>query len=336
MSDPKRIAVIGSNSFTGAHLVKYLLDETESEILGVSRSPEYDPLLLAYRYRQSPDVRRFSFLQLDVNEQLDLLLAKLEQFRPSIIFNFAAQGEVRNSWKWPEHWWRTNALAVARLAEGLRHKDWLERYVASSTPEVYGSTGANQAESDTYRPSTPYAASKLAGDLHLLALHRYEGFPVVLTRAANLYGMHQQLYRIIPRTIIRVQTGEPLELHGRGRARRAFIHARDVADATWRAATRGKTGEVYHLAPEEDLRSLADVVRLVCGQMGADFDKAVRLVDENFGQDDVFSLDAGKARRELGWLPRVAFEDGVRETIGWIHDNWEAIRRLPHEYQHQP
>jgi dTDP-glucose 4,6-dehydratase len=62
----------------------------------------------------------------------------------------------------------------------------------------------------------------------------------------------------------------------------------------------------------------------------------VRLVDENFGQDDVFSLDAGKARRELGWQPRVTFEDGVRETIGWIQDNWEAIRRLPHEYQHQP
>jgi dTDP-glucose 4,6-dehydratase len=336
MSDPKRIAVIGSNSFTGSHLVRYLLDQTDAEIFGVSRSPEYNPLLLAYRHGNALDSRRFTFKQCDINTQMDVLLADLDRIRPTIIFNFAAQGEVRNSWRWPEDWWRTNALGVVRLAEALRQREWLERYVASSTPEVYGSTGENRAEDETYRPSTPYAASKLAGDLHLLALHRYEGFPVVLTRAANLYGIHQQLYRLIPRTVIRVKAGETLELHGRGRARRAFIHARDVADATWRAATVGRSGEVYHLAPDGDLRPLADVVRLICDEMGADFEKTVRLVDENFGQDEVFSLDAGKARRELGWHPRVAFEDGVRETISWITDNWEAIRRLPHDYQHQP
>lgn len=332
----QRIAIIGSNSFTGAHLVRYLLDETDAEILGVSRSPEYHPALLAYRYRREPDPRRFSFLQCDINTGLDDLMARLDVFRPGIVFNFAAQGEVRNSWKWPEHWWLTNALGVVRFAEQLRKRDWLERYVASSTPEVYGCTAENMVESETYRPGTPYGASKLAGDLHLLALHRYGGFPVILTRAANLYGMHQQLYRIIPRTVIRVKTGESLELHGRGRGKRAFIHARDVASATWLAATQGRSGEVYHVAPDGDLRSLAAVVRLICDEMKADFDKIVRLVDENFGQDDVFSLDAGKARRELGWKPQIHFEDGVREMIAWINDNWETIRRLPHDYRHQP
>jgi len=331
-----RIAIIGSNSFTGAHLVRYLLDETDAEILGVSRSPEYDPVLLAYRYRREPDPRRFSFLQCDINTGLDGLMARLDVFRPNFVFNFAAQGEVRNSWKWPEHWWTTNALGVVHLAEALRKRDWLERYVAASTPEVYGTTGENMAESETYRPSTPYGASKLAGDLHLLALHRYEGFPVVLTRSANLYGIHQQLYRIIPRAVIRVKSGETLELHGRGLGRRAFIHAKDVADATWRAAVHGRAGEAYHVAPQGDLRTLADVARLICGEMGADFDAAIRLVDENFGQDDVFSLDAGKARRELGWQPRISFEDGVREVIEWIHGNWETIRHLPHDYRHQP
>jgi dTDP-glucose 4,6-dehydratase len=335
--EPERVLVIGSNSFTGAHLVDHLLEQTGARVVGVSRGAEADALFLPYRYGKTPDPERFAFHRMDVNRDMERLAEVCEAFRPEAVVNFAAQGEVRNSWRWPVQWYETNCLGVVRVSEFLKDRPYLKRYVSISTPEVYGSQAVEEVrEGRMYDPSTPYAVSKLAGDLHLGALHKRHGFPVVYTRAANLYGIHQQLYRIIPRTVIRLKLGQTIDLHGRGEARRAFIHARDVADGTWRALTAGRSGEVYHLAPEEKPRRIADVVRVICGMMGHDFEASVRRVEENFGQDAAYVLNADKARDELGWRPRVAFENGVEEVIRWVENHWETIRALPLDYVHQP
>ena len=332
----KKVAVLGSNSFIASTFVNYLLEHTDAQVLGISRSPEYDARFLPYAYGKPYPKDRFRFQQIDVTRNTPELVTALDAFRPDAVVNYAAQGEVRNSWKWPEQWWETNCMAVMRLSEALRQRDYLQRYLAVSTPEVYGNTGENTKESHLYSPSTPYAASKLAGDLHLFTLFKHYKFPLVLTRAANLYGIHQQLFRIIPRTVIFRKMGKKLELHGRGLTRRAFIHARDVADGTWKTLTQGRLGEVYHLAPEGELVTMAEVVRFICERMGDRFEDAVTLVDENFGQDGLFSLDAAKARVELGWKPQVSFQKGVSEVIDWISENWDFIQSQPHDYIHKP
>lgn len=329
-----RFLVLGSGSFTGATFVAHLLDRGCS-VVGVNRSPEADPILVPYRYQRTVSPEQFQFHQIDVNHDLDRLARLLDEFQPDYVANFAAQGEVRNSWNWPEQWYQTNCLGVVRVAELLRKKPYLKRYFAASTPEVYGATGENVRENHVYQPSTPYGASKLAGDLHLFALGKRWGFPAVFTRAANLYGIHQQLYRIIPRAVIYLKLGRRIELHGRGLARRAFIHGRDVADATYRALVSGRNGEVYHLSPDEGLMTIADVVRMVAELMGRRFEDSVTMMDENFGQDALFSLDSTKARTELGWRPTVTFAEGVRETIEWIETNWDFIRRQPLNYIHK-
>lgn len=329
-----KLVVLGSNSFTGSHFINHILENTNCEVIGISRSPEYHPIFLPFLYnKQRPD--RYAFYQMDVNEDMEKIFSICDEFRPDVVVNFAAQGEVRNSWKCPEQWYQTNCISVVRLTEYLKHKDYLKKYVAVSTPEVYGSTGENIKENHHYYPSTPYAASKLAGDLHLFALNKRYDFPVVLTRSANLYGIHQQLYRIIPRTIIYLKTAKTIDLHGRGKTLRSFIHARDVADLTYRAILNGKNGDIYHFAPNDGFRCIADVVCLICDLMGCEFEKSVNLVNENFGQDSRYSLDATKAIEELGWNQKVSFEDGVKETIEWIQDNWEFIRKQPSEYVHK-
>lgn len=329
-----RLVVLGSNSFTGGHFINYMLDNSRCEIIGISRSPEYHPVFLPFLFRHSRPAR-YTFHQLDINRDMGSTCALLDQYEPDVIVNFAAQGEVRSSWRWPEQWYQTNCVSVVRLTEHLRNRDYLRKYVAISTPEVYGVTGDNIKEGHTYCPSTPYAASKLAGELHLFALYKRYNFPVVFTRSANLYGIHQQLYRIIPRTIVYLKLGKTIELHGRGDALRAFIHGRDVADLTYRAIVNGRNGDIYHCAPDDGLRSIADVVRLICHLMGYAFESAVRLVDENFGQDSRYSLDATKAQQDLGWKQEVSFENGVIETIEWIDQNWDFIRRQPLEYTHK-
>lgn len=330
-----RVAVLGSNSFTGAHFVDYLLEQTSALVRGYSRSEEVSRLFSPYRSNQR-DLSRFRFERLDVNADFDHLTRSLDDFEPEVVVNFAAQGEVRNSWRWPEHWYQTNTFAVVKLAEFLKERPYLKRYLTPSTPEVYGATGPEPvAESHQYLPSTPYGVSKLAGDLHLLALHRRQEFPVLLTRAANLYGIHQQLYRIIPKTAIVIKKGQKLPLHGGGRAQRTFIHARDVACATWTVLTRGQVGQVYHIAPPPPaLQTIAEVVSLVCTRLGRRLQDVVEMQEDNFGQDSVFCMDASRLMA-LGWKPAVEFAAGVDETVDWIEANWESVRNLSCEYEHQ-
>lgn len=330
----KKIAVIGSNSFTGAHFVNYVLENTDAEVLGISRSAEYNPLFLPYLYKKKKSAR-FHFHQLDVWNDFEKLITLLDAEKPEVVVNYAAQGEVRNSWNWPEQWFQTNCMAVVKLANALKDKDYLKKYVSISTPEVYGSTGKEVKESFCYNPSTPYAASKLAGDLFLMTLFKKYNFPVVMTRSANVYGVHQQLYRIIPRTIIYLKMDKKIQLHNQGKTVRSFVHVKDVADGCWRAITKGRNGNAYHLAGQNQEIIIKELVKMICNMMNHDFKASTEIVKESFGQDEMYSLDSSKARKELGWKPRIELKQGIREMIKWIDDNWEEIQKQPLEYIHK-
>ena len=329
----KKILILASNSFTGSHLANHCL-RNNYKVIGVSRSEEYSPVMLPYLYKREED-NNFSFHQLNVNTQANQILELCDEEEPELIANFAAQGEVRNSWLYPEQWYETNTMAVIRLTEELRKRDYLKQYLTASTPEVYGSTSENLEENHKYSPSTPYAASKLAGDLHLVTLYKRYGFPVVFTRSANVYGIHQQLYRIIPRTIIFLKLGKKIELHGGGKALRSFIHIRDVVDATLKVAENGIKGDFYHVSPQDDEVSIYSVVEMISRMMGYDFESSVELIEQNYGQDTKYSISSSKIRSELDWLPNISLEDGIDEMILWIEENWQEISKMPLDYVHK-
>jgi len=224
---------------------------------------------------------------------------------------------------------------VVKLTDELRKRSYIKKYITASTPEVYGSTVENIKENHNYNPSTPYAASKLAGDLHLMTLFKRYNFPVVFTRSANVYGIHQQLYRIIPRTIIFLKLGKIIELHGKGKAKRSFIHIKDVADASLKALEIGENGHTYHISPEGNEISIYSIVEMISEMMGYNFESSVQLVDQNYGQDDMYSISSSKIRSELDWSPKITLEKGIEEMIFWIEQNWEEIREMPLEYVHK-
>jgi dTDP-glucose 4,6-dehydratase len=329
----KTTLIIASNSFTGSHLVQHCL-EKGYKVIGISRSDEYPKIMLPYLYR-SNDNSNFSYYKFDVNRDLESILKICDDNEPEIIANFAAQGEVRSSWLYPSQWYETNTISIVKLTDELRKRSYLKKYVTASTPEVYGSTSANLQENNYYSPSTPYAASKLAGDLHLLTLYKRYGFPVVFTRSANVYGIHQQLYRIIPRTIIYLKMQKKIQLHGNGKSERSFIHIRDVADATLKIAEKGNNGDIYHISPEGSDISIHSIVKTICEMMDYDFKSSVELIDQNFGQDSKYSINSSKLRSELNWKPRISLQAGIEEMITWIDDNWSDIRKMPLEYIHK-
>jgi dTDP-glucose 4,6-dehydratase len=331
----ERIVVIGSNSFTGATFVASAL-AGEAEVLGLSRSSEPVAAFLPYRWLEDGAARaRFTFRALDLNKDSEAILAAIREFRPDYVVNFAAQSMVAESWLHPEHWYQTNVVANVRLHEGLRQLEWLKKYVHVSTPEVYGSCSGEVREDAPFHPSTPYAASRAACDLHLLTFFKRYAFPVVFTRAANVYGPGQQLYRIIPRTILFARLGRRLPLHGGGRSVRSFIHARDVADATLRVARQGVPGEAYHLSTPLYV-SIRELVERLAGRLGVAFRDLAEVADERPGKDAAYLLNSDKARSTLGWADQISLDQGLDETIAWVDRHLADLKQQPFDYQHKP
>jgi dTDP-glucose 4,6-dehydratase len=330
----EKIAVIGSNSFSGASFVAHCLAQG-LDVLGASRSDEPAACFLPYRWLATDAQRAFRFVRADLNRELDALMAALDAFRPDFLVNFAAQGMVAQSWLTPEHWYQTNVVGNVTFHDRLRKCAWLKKYVHVSTPEVYGNTSGLIDESAPFNPSTPYAASRAACDLHLRTFLAQHKFPVVWTRAANVYGPGQQLYRIIPRTILSIRLGQKLSLHGGGRSVRSFIHIADVADATLRIARSAPAGETYHLSTAHNI-SIRELVEMICRTMGADFNAIVESTGDRPGKDAAYLLDSAKARRTLGWRDTVALGDGIAATIRWVDEYLDELRRQPLDYIHKP
>ena len=329
----KTVMVIASNSFSGSDFIDLLLEETSYKVVGVSRSAEKSSLFLPYKKRA--DLTRFSFYQMDLNHDICRLHSLLSDLRPAYIVNFAAQSEVAPSWKHPEQWFQTNAVAVAALSNYLKDQAWLERYVHISSPEVYGTCEGVVKEDAPLNPTTPYAASKAAGDLMLFTLVKNFDFPLVMIRATNVYGAHQQLFKIIARSVIYLKMGKTIELHGGGHAIKSYIHIRDVSRGELAAMERGKPGEIYHLSPDEGI-TVRDVVRTVCEEMGKEFERCTRDVAERLGQDKAYVIDSTKARTQLSWQPEITFKEGIEGVVTWVEQNWHEISQQPFEYQHKP
>ena len=175
----------------------------------------------------------YNFYKIDLNKDLNQLIEIINKFQFDYVVNFAAQGMVAQSWSSPEDWYQTNVVGQVKLHDSLRKFDFIKKYVHVTTPEVYGSTEGWIKENFNFNPSTPYAASRAACDLHLKTFYNAYNFPVTFTRAANVYGPGQQLYRIITRSILYSRIGKKLDLHGGGYSNRSFIHINDVCSATY-------------------------------------------------------------------------------------------------------
>ncbi len=328
----KKVAVIGSTSFSGTNLINMLLGMGDYQVLGISRSGENWPALLAHLHHGSD---RYQFARHHLVDDMDGTLAALDGFAPDYIVNFAAQGEVPSSFAHPDRHYETNALAHVRLTEALRTRSYLKRYVHISTPEVYGSCEGAVRENQPLDPSSPYAASKASADLFLSVLHKTYEFPVVLIRASNVYGPYQQLYRIIPRSIIYIRMGRKIRLDGGGRAVKSYIHIDDVSRGEIAAMLNGENGSIYHLSPDQGI-AIRHVVETVCERMGVAFADAVEMGPERIGQDKAYVIDSTRARNELDWRPEISFEDGITGVISWIDEYWESIKDIPLDYQFSP
>lgn len=263
----------------------------------------------------------------DLNFNLGKIMNAIAQERAKIVVNFASQSMVGQSWKTPGDWMQTNCVGQTDLVAALARYPNLEKYIHFTTPEVYGSTcGEWLPENWAFDPSTPYAASRAAGDWITRMWQQQYGFPAIFTRAANIYGEGQQLYRVIPKAIIAKMESQPFTLEGGGKSRRAFVHMEDVTDALCLLITQGKIGDCYHISPREEV-TIAD---LVYNKIGA----TAVITPDRTGKDDTYFLDSGKIMR-MGWEPKITLAQGIERTWAWMVENAAVWAKWPREYEHQ-
>ena len=253
------VLVIGSNSFSGSSFINYLLDKNLF-VIGISRSEENKNIFL--KYKKNKNIKNFKFYKADINKNLNLIIKLLNKYKPSIIINYSSQGMVNESWNSPVDWYMTNFLSTVKIVNFLINKKYLKKFINFTTPEVYGDNKKKLNEETFFNPSTPYALSRASADTHMKLMNKHKKFPVIFTRAANVYGPHQQLYRIIPKAIMMLKKKEKIPIHGNGLTFRSFIHIDDVNNALYKILKYGKIGQTYHISTNNFI-SIIDLVKKI-------------------------------------------------------------------------
>jgi dTDP-glucose 4,6-dehydratase len=325
----KTYCVLGGGGSFGLHTSKYLLDHADpKKVVAVGRNP---PKADCFTLGVGDDDPRYGYHAIHVNYELDLLMELLDRERPEVIVNFAAQGEGAASWKKSWRFFETNAMALARLAEELQSRDYLERFIHIGTSELYGSLDHPAREDEPIKPSSPYAASKAAFDMHLLSISRFMKFPMNIIRPSNAYGPGQQLHRVIPKAVLFGLTGRKLPLHGGGRAEKSYIHNRDLARAIHLVSEKAPLGVVYNAGPEEPT-SIRRVVELVADALGMPFDDLCEMSGDRLGQDSRYWLDSSAILRDVGWAPEIGWQEGMRDMAAWGRAYLPDLRKLSTDF----
>jgi len=327
-----KILIIGSNSFAGSDFVDYLLNK-KFKVYGVSRSNEIEEQHL--RYKKNKNLKNFKFykINLNLNKDINKLIQIVKKNKIQYICNFAAQGMVAESWINPQDWYNTNIVSNSILIKNLS-KIKIKKYLNFSTPEVYGNTSSLMKESNIFAPTTPYAISRSAQDFNLLAYFKTYNFPVVFTRAANIYGPHQQSYRIIPKIIISILTKKKIPIHGKGNTLRSFIYMQDVSRVLYKILLDKKNlGQTFHISTNKFINIL-DLTKLINKLMGVKY-KNTYHVNERDGKDLKYTLNSSKIRKKYSWSEKTNLEDGIINTIKWVKNNFSYLKKSSLNYNHK-
>jgi dTDP-glucose 4,6-dehydratase len=311
-----KVFVLGSNSFMGSSIVDSLI-ENDIEVIGVGRTKK-DNIL--------KPTSKFTEFHCDINKNSDVIIKLLNKYKPNIVINCIALGIVDTSWDIPFDYFNTNCVSLTKIVHSLIDSDYLDKFLQASTPEVYGNIPNSFVESKIYNPSTPYAASKAAFDVYLDLVNKQYNFPSIMFRFANIYGPHQQLFRIIPKTLITIRQHGKLSLDGGGITRRSFVYSSDLCNGVNKLIMYGKPG-IYHFAGNEYI-TMKDLVHKICSLVGYDFKQLVEFSPDRRGKDVEYNLNCDKAINELVWNPTVNIDDGILNTSEWVDSNWPEINKL--------
>jgi dTDP-glucose 4,6-dehydratase len=321
-----RLLVTGAAGFIGSNFVRMI---AKGDLDGTTHVSVLDKLTYAgveANLLPAEGFSSYSFFEGDICDSL--LVTKLLEDVDAVI-NFAAESHVDRSISGASDFVQTNIVGVQVLLDAIKASGRDIRFLQVSTDEVYGSIESGSWTEDwPLQPNSPYSASKAGGELLARSYYRTHGLDVVITRCSNNYGTHHFPEKLIPLFITNLIEGKKVPVYGNGNNVRDWLHVDDHCRGIYAALMNGKSGEVYNIGGGRELTN-NEITSLILEEMGSD-ESSIEYVEDRKGHDLRYSVDWTKINRELGYEPKVKFEDGLRETIQWYRDNeawWKPLKK---------
>lgn len=315
-----KVLVTGGNGFIGSNFIRHILKNTDMDVVNVD--------LLTYAGKSPhPDDPRYTFYQADIAypELLDILL----KHKPEYIVNFAAETHVDRSIAFPDPFVSTNIVGTySFLCTLMKYREHNEfRFVHISTDEVFGQLKIGDpafTETTPYAPNSPYSATKASSDHLVRAFHHTYGLPVMITNCSNNYGPFQFPEKFIPVAILRAYMNKPIPVYGSGTNIRDWLYVEDHCDAILQVLRNGTIGQSYNIGGETELTNneVANRILLTLGKPLS----LLEYVDDRKGHDFRYAIDTTFIKEQLGWQPKVDFENGLIKTIDWYIDNLDWVK----------
>jgi dTDP-glucose 4,6-dehydratase len=330
-----KILLTGGAGFIGSHMVAFLLKQG-AHVLNV------DALTYAGNLdnlQEIADHNHYTFAHTNICDKA-ALASLITSYAPDALIHMAAESHVDRSIACADDFIQTNVVGTHRLLEetlsyfqGLSgSKREAFRFLHVSTDEVFGALGPTGVftENSPYQPNSPYAASKAASDLLARAYHHTYGLPVIIANASNTYGPHQYPEKLIPLVLTRAMAGQPLPVYGDGQQRRDWMYVTDHVEALWALVQKGRVGESYCIGACNEWPNLQLVEKLcqILDEVAPatnPYRTLIRFVTDRLGHDVRYAIDATKLQTETGWLPRMPFEEGLRETVKFYVHQWQKV-----------
>ncbi len=285
------------------------------------------------------------FVQGDIGDE-ELIKKLLNQYQPDAIVNFAAESHVDRSILDPAVFVKTNVLGTEALLRTT--KEWWSalpqaqkeafRFHHISTDEVFGTLTLEDpafTETTRFAPNSPYSASKASSDHFVRAYHETFGLPTLITNCSNNYGPRQFPEKLIPLMTLNAIEGKALPIYGTGENIRDWLHVEDHCEAIYEVLTRGRVGETYNIGgrSERNNRFIVDSICEILDAIkprtdGKSYKEQIRFVTDRLGHDFRYAIDCTKIEKELGWVPKHTFEEGLKETIQWYLEHPEWVQNI--------
>ena len=324
----KKIIVTGGLGFIGSNLIDLLISQNYFvlNIDKVSYSSNF------YNVKDHKKSKKYKFIKCDIKSKNIIKL--LYKYKPSAIFNLAAETHVDRSIDDPKNFIESNILGVYNLLESFKKysRKYKSKLIHISTDEVYGDIlNGRSSEAYPYKPSSPYAASKAASD-HLVSSYvRTYKLPAIITNCSNNYGPKQHPEKLIPKLIYNILNKKPLPIYGKGLNSREWIYVLDHCEALIKIMLKGKIGEFYNIGSNKNLNNLQvsnELLKVSKNIIKVDKKVKILFVKDRPGHDKRYALNSNKIKKKLRWFPRTNFGQGIKLTFNWYLKNKTYYKSL--------
>ncbi len=314
-----KILILGITSFAGYTFAKYMLKK-KFFVIGTFNS---NKSIL-------DDIENFKNLKLykiNLENRYDYLHTIAEKTKPKYIIDFSSICMVNESWGNPSKYFRVNCLSKIKLILNLNKSKHVKKYVYISTPEVFGENrGILKENCNIYKPSTPYASTKLLTENLVRNYQAVKNKKFIIARFSNFYGPRQPAHRLIPKLIITIKKNEKFVIDGTGLSKRNYIFSKDFCNGIFLILKKGATRNTYHFS-SKNLYTVLDIVKRVCVIMKVDYKKFVTFGKERTCKDSIYNLNCEMTKKNLSWRPNFSLDQGIKETITYIENNYKFIKK---------